>query len=148
MREARSFSAWWETLCEMGRQMRFECIELWRHGNGAPENACTWNSPHGEFATGKTAQFNLPIHKEEGDKYEVRARIWVNGCLELGGRQAMLLARLMDEFPPPAQKAETETHASEPRFHADSCITGAKESPQDHSKQAGAGIPQVHLHPA
>ncbi len=118
MRDAKSFNAWWETLCEMGRQMHFECIELWHHGNGAPENACTWNSPQGELATGKTAQFNLPVHKEEGAKYEVRARIWVNGCLELGGRQAMLLARLMDEFPPPAQKKEAQTLASEPRFHA------------------------------
>jgi len=109
MRDARSFSAWWETLCEMGRQMHFERIELWHHGNGAPENPCTWKSPQEEFATGKTAQFNLPIHKDEGARYEVRARIWVNGCLELGGRQAMLLARLMDEFPPPAQKEEAQT---------------------------------------
>jgi UDP-GlcNAc:undecaprenyl-phosphate GlcNAc-1-phosphate transferase len=118
MRDAESFNAWWETLCEMGRQMHFECIELWHHGNGAPENACTWNAPHGEFATGKTAQFNLPVHKEGAAKYEVRARIWVNGCLELGGRQAMLLARLMDEFPPPAQKAEAQTRAGEPQFLA------------------------------
>jgi hypothetical protein len=111
MRDAKSFGAWWETLCEMGRQMHFECIELWHHDNGDPKNACTWNAPHGEFATGKTAQFNLPVHKTEGAKYEIRARIWVNGCLELGGRQAMLLARLMDEFPPPIQPIENETRS-------------------------------------
>jgi UDP-GlcNAc:undecaprenyl-phosphate GlcNAc-1-phosphate transferase len=120
MRDAKSFNSWWETLCEMGRQMHFECIELWHHGYGAPEHACTWNSPHEEFATGKTAQFNLPVHREEGPRYEVRARIWVNGCLELGGRQAMLLARLMDEFPPPAQKVEAVTKPGECRVPADS----------------------------
>lgn len=31
----------------------------------------------------------------------MKASIGINGYLELGGRQAMLLARLMDEFPPP-----------------------------------------------
>jgi len=113
MRDAKSFGAWWETLCEMGHQMHFERIELWHHSTSAHENACIWNAPQGEFATGKTAQFNLPIHKEGGARYEVRARIWVNGCLELGGRQAMLLARLMDEFPPPAQNAEAKTRLSE-----------------------------------
>jgi hypothetical protein len=111
MRDAKSFSAWWETLCEMGRQMHFECIELWHHDHGDSENTRTWNAPLGEFATGKTAQFNLPIHQEQGTKYEIRARIWVNGCLEIGGRQAMLLARLMDEFPPPIQPIEMETRA-------------------------------------
>jgi UDP-GlcNAc:undecaprenyl-phosphate GlcNAc-1-phosphate transferase len=111
MRDAKSFSAWWETLCEMGRQMRFEHIELWRHNDGAAENTCTWDARPGEFATGKTAQFNLPVHKEGGARYEVRTSIWVNGCLELGGRQAMLLARLMDEFPPPIQPIENQTRA-------------------------------------
>ncbi len=113
MRDAKSFGAWWETLCEMGRQMHFECIELWKHENGDYENARTWSAPQGELATGKTALFNLPIHKEEGAKYEIRARIWVNGCLELGGRQAMLLARLMDEFPPPVQPIEDKARARE-----------------------------------
>jgi UDP-GlcNAc:undecaprenyl-phosphate GlcNAc-1-phosphate transferase len=147
MREARSFRAWWETLCEMGSQMHFGRIELWSRGHDDYENACTWNAPHAEFATGKTAQFNLPIQRDEETSYEVRAWIWVNGCLELGGRQAMLLARLMDEFPPPAQKEEVEVRADEPQVCVNPQITKTEEL-HGHGNQTSAARLPVHAHPA
>jgi len=37
---------------------------------------------------------------------EIRAHIPTDGYLEMGGRQAMLLGRLMDEFPPPEKVQE------------------------------------------
>jgi UDP-GlcNAc:undecaprenyl-phosphate GlcNAc-1-phosphate transferase len=147
MRDARSFEVWWETLCDMGRQMHFECIELCHHGDDALENVCTWNSPHTELATGKTAQFNLPLQKDEETRYEVRARIWVNGCLELGGRQAMLLARLMDEFPPPAQKKNAEVRASEPRVYVNPEVVETEEL-HVHGGSTSARRLQVHARPA
>jgi hypothetical protein len=45
-------------------------------------------------------------------QWEIRACVGVDGYLELGGREVMLLARLMDEFPLPEQEAiEAPTHA-------------------------------------
>lgn len=111
MRDARSFSAWWETLCDMGEQMHFQCIELWNRHNGGQVNTRVWNAPEGKFPTGKTAKLSLPLRGDEAADWEIRVRIWVNGCLELSGRQGMLLARLMDEFPPPEPTEEAEASA-------------------------------------
>jgi UDP-GlcNAc:undecaprenyl-phosphate GlcNAc-1-phosphate transferase len=111
MRDATSFHAWWEALCGMGEQMHFQCIELWNRCNDRYVNTCVWKAPEDKFPTGKTAAVNLPVHGTEATDWEIRAQIWVNGCLELSGRQGMLLARLMDEFPPPAQR-KNETDAS------------------------------------
>lgn len=108
MRDAKSFPAWWEALCDMGEQMHFQCIEIWNRRNGSYVNTCAWTAPQGKFPTGKSACLNLPVHGKEAADCEIRAQIWVNGCLELSGRQGMLLARLMDEFPPPEQTEETK----------------------------------------
>ena len=59
----------------------------------------------------RTAEFSLPLQKNEASEWEIRARIWINGCLEIGGQQAMLLARIADEFPPPEQE-ETKSRRS------------------------------------
>jgi UDP-GlcNAc:undecaprenyl-phosphate GlcNAc-1-phosphate transferase len=120
MRDARSFLAWWETLCDMGEQMHFQGIELWNRCNGGYVSTCVWNAPEGKFPTGKTASLNLPVHGGVAADWEIRARIWVNGCLELSGRQGMLLARLMDEFPPPEQAEQTTASTPVSARRADS----------------------------
>jgi len=108
MRESRSFRAWWETVCIMGKQMRFQSIGLWNRRNGHYLSTCVWNAPEGKSTTGETVKLSLPLHGKGAAEWEIRARIWVDGYLELSGRQAMLLARLMDEFPPPEQEEEVE----------------------------------------
>jgi hypothetical protein len=108
MRESGSFHEWWETVCSMGKQMHFECIGLWSRRNGNYKSICVWNAPEEECATGETVKLTLPLCRNGTAEWEIRARIGVNGYLELSGRQAMLLARLMDEFPPPEQKEETK----------------------------------------
>jgi UDP-GlcNAc:undecaprenyl-phosphate GlcNAc-1-phosphate transferase len=108
MRESGSFHAWWETVCSMGKQMHFQCIGLWSRRNGDYRSICVWNAPEEECPTGETVKLTLPLRGNGTAEWEIRARIGVNGYLELSGRQAMLLARLMDEFPPPEQKQETE----------------------------------------
>lgn len=113
MREATSFGGWWETLCDMGNQMYFRNIGLWHRSNGHYVNVRTWHSPERKFPSNKTARIRLPLRPDDAGEWELRVRIWVNGCLEVGGRQAMLLARLMDEFPPPQEKeAEACTETS------------------------------------
>jgi len=113
MHDAESFPAWWETVCEMGRQMHFRSIGLWNRRNGHFVNTCEWNTPDGEAAGGRTAQLNLPLRGSGTVQWEIRACVGVDGYLELSGREVMLLARLMDEFPLPEQEAiEAPTHAS------------------------------------
>ncbi len=93
----------------MCKKMRFQSIGLWNHHNGHYVSTCAWNAPEGKSTTGETVKLSLPLHGKGAAEWEIRARIWVDGYLELSGRQAMLLARLMDEFPPPEQQEEAET---------------------------------------
>ena len=106
MRESGSYRAWWETVCAMGEKMGFLSIELWNQRTGHYESSRVWNVPEGRSTTGRTVKLSLPLPGNGEAEWEIRVRIWVNGCLELSGRQAMLLGRLMDEFPPPEQQEE------------------------------------------
>ncbi len=111
MREAGSLDAWWESLCDMGGRMHFQSLELWRRQSGQLANVRIWYSQ--AAPTGRTAQVGLPLRTNGNGVtgWEMRASIGINGYLELGGRQAMLLARLMDEFPPPEPTQETAASA-------------------------------------
>jgi len=108
MRESRSFQAWWEAVCAMAKKMHFQSIGLWKRSNGHYVNTCAWDTPEDIFTTDKTMKLILPLNGNGTAEWEIRARIWANGYLELTGRQAMLLGRLMDEFPPPESQEETE----------------------------------------
>jgi hypothetical protein len=119
MRDAGSFRAWWETVRDMGKQMHFQSIALWDRRIGHYVSNCVWNAPEGRFASGRTAELTLPLHGSGADQWEIRAHIWADGYLELSGRQAMLLARLMDEFPPPEQQQEAEASANAPTQYAE-----------------------------
>ena len=109
MRESGSFDAWWDTLCTMGKEMRFRSIELWNRRDDRYVNICSWNAPEGKSMTGRTINLRLPLNGNGAAEYEIRVCILADGNLEPGGRQAMLLGRLMDEFPPPEQVQEAKT---------------------------------------
>ena len=83
--------------------MRFQSIALWNRRNGDYVNICEWHAPNGKFPTGKSVKLSLPLDGCEPPELEIRARIWADGCMEMSGRQGMLLSRLMDEFPPPEE---------------------------------------------
>jgi len=108
MRESTSFQEWWEAVCTMGKKMNFQTIGLWNCRSGQYIRTCMWNVPEDKFKTGKTAKFTLPVRGNGSAEWEIRAHATVNGFLELSGRQAMLLARLMDEFPLPENEEEAE----------------------------------------
>jgi hypothetical protein len=119
MRDVRSLPAWWETVRDMSRQMHFQSIGLWNSREGHYVSNCVWNAPEGKFTSGRAAELTLPLHGRGAAEWEIRARIWADGYLELSGRQAMLLARLIDEFPPPGQEQDAEALANMPTRHAD-----------------------------
>jgi exopolysaccharide biosynthesis WecB/TagA/CpsF family protein len=106
MRNATSFGAWWETLSEMARQMHFQSLGIWNRHNDHYVMTQAWNDPEGLFAAGKIMKLTLPLHRNGATEWEIRARIWINDFLELSGHQAMLLSRLIDEYPPPDPDAE------------------------------------------
>ena len=129
MRESGSFGAWWETVCTMGEKMGFQSIALWNRRNGHYESTCAWHVPEGESrtATGETVKLILPLRGNGTAGWEIRARIWANGSLELSGQQAMLLGRLMDEFPPPEEQEESEAIDQRANTTLRSAITEKKE---------------------
>ena len=52
MHESKSFDAWWDTLCNMGKEMRFQNIELWIRQDSHFIKKCTWNRPEGKSIVG------------------------------------------------------------------------------------------------
>lgn len=64
MRESTSFPAWWQTLCAMGEEMRFQSLGLWHRDNGQYVNTCAWNAPHKESRNGRTVKLSLPLDRK------------------------------------------------------------------------------------
>lgn len=114
MRNVTSFDSWWETLCGMAQKLHFQNLDLWNRRNDRFVMTHTWNATGGTLSTDKTMNLTFPIDKSGFSEWEIRARIWINGLLELGGHQAMLLTRLIDEFPPPALEQNDEHLVKEP----------------------------------
>jgi len=108
MRESRSFGAWWDTLRTMAEEMRFHSIGLWNRRDESYVSNCLWNEPEEKPITCRTIKLRLPLNGNGSADCEIRAHIPTDGYLEMGGRQAMLLGRLMDEFPPPENVQEDE----------------------------------------
>jgi len=101
MRQAKSFNAWWQTVCEMAGQMNFRSVGLRQRQNGNYATTCSWNRRPGMFTATRTVKTNLQFGGNGTPEWEITAHIEADGDLDLCGCQSVLLARLMDEFPPP-----------------------------------------------
>ncbi len=101
MQESKSFDKWWETVCLMSKQMGFQSIGLWSCSNGNCISNSEWQVTDDRRQISRIIKLVLPLNVNSG--WELRAGIYMDadGSLELSGRKAMLLSRLMDEFPPP-----------------------------------------------
>ena len=108
MRESSSIGTWWDTLRTMGKEMHFQSIGLWNRRDDRYVSNCLWNEPEEKSITRRTIKLRFPLNGNGSAGYEIRAHIPTDGDLELGGRQAMLLGRLMDEYPPPEKVQEDE----------------------------------------
>jgi exopolysaccharide biosynthesis WecB/TagA/CpsF family protein len=109
MRESTSFAAWWQTLCAMGEHMRFQSLSLWHPDNGQYVSACAWSAPEEQTRSDGIMRLSLPLKANGGPESELRASICSRDYLELSGRSAMFLTRLIDEFPPPEQRQGVQT---------------------------------------
>ena len=106
MRDSGSFPAWWQAMCRIGEEMRFQSVGLWHRENGQYINTCMWAAPQEKSTTGRTVKLSLPLEPNGGPECELRVCISADDYLELSGRQAMLLTRLVDEFPLPQRQPE------------------------------------------
>ncbi len=136
MRNARCLATWWETLCDMVGEMCFASIGLWSRHNGDLASVRVWNAPEAKSLSSRTAALNLPVRGGGANQWEIRARIWVNGSLERSGQQAMLLARLVDEFPPPRQEQGAEVLADMSTLHANTHQKQEQEARRDDWKHS------------
>ena len=148
MRDAKSLDAWWETLCDMGTRMHFQSIGLWNRRHGHYVNTLAWSAPEGRYPTSKTAKLILPLRASGASELEMRAHIWVNGCLELGGQQATLLARLMDEFPPPDPEEIAEALTNGPSRYAGPQLRIMEETHDEHDGHTTGRVPWMPPHVA
>lgn len=120
MHESASLPAWWQTLCAMGENMRFQSLGLWHRDNGHYINTYAWNAPQKESMNGRIVKLSLPLDSNGGPECELRACICADDYLELSGRQAMLLTRLVDEFPMPQRQPEAPATGQLPTQDGDS----------------------------
>ena len=105
MSDAKSFSAWWESICIMAKRMQFQNVELCLGNNGHPAAKYEWSLAADENEICRTADFTLPLRANGSETAsEMKVRICENGSLEATCRRVTLLGRLMDEFPPPMRK--------------------------------------------
>lgn len=110
MRESTSLNTWWQTLCAMAEEMQFRSIKLWDNHSSSCVSGCEWDASAlgKKFGPGRSVELSLPLSENRCLTREIRASIWADGCLEISGRQGMLLSRLLDEFPPPARDENGE----------------------------------------
>lgn len=144
MQNATSLGKWWETLCEMGGQMHFENMALWQCCDGHYVRRLVWDAPDGEFTGSRTIEMTLPLPKDDAGGWELRARIWVNGFLEIAGQQATLLARMMDEFPPAGAGEHEKDPIRVPQRRAGWLSTREEGGYYDARKHAEFGKPGAY----
>jgi UDP-N-acetylmuramyl pentapeptide phosphotransferase/UDP-N-acetylglucosamine-1-phosphate transferase len=103
MRDIKTSSAWWEAVCHMCKDMDFHHIELWDLNSGQAKKNRLWNLHNVRSLRYRVAHYNLPLRKWKNNpiQLELKAHIYSEGRLELGGLKSALLARLIDEFPIP-----------------------------------------------
>jgi hypothetical protein len=133
MRQSGSFDEWWDTLCEMGEEMRFSSIKLYDSLDRSCVRKRVWKSPEQKPTAGRIVNFNLPLEPNGSARYELKVGVLVDGLLEMGCRRIMLLGRLMDEFPPPQQIRQAETD-DEPLNTGRLSLAAEKEADNKKSK--------------
>jgi UDP-GlcNAc:undecaprenyl-phosphate GlcNAc-1-phosphate transferase len=107
MNEAMSFNAWWESMCIMAEKMQFHSMEFCVKNNGYPETKYHWKLSNDENQVNRTAEFILMLPENDSKmQSQMKVRIHEKSSQETICRQATLLGRLIDEFPPPWQESE------------------------------------------
>jgi hypothetical protein len=148
MRNAVSFPEWWGALCGMSDQMHFQSIGLWKRCESEHVRICTWMARSDKFPTRKVTELRLPVSCQGEERWQIRAQVWVNGCLEIGGHEMTLLARLMDEFPPPSSEQEAKRPSSVQAECVSSGVIQEEYAGYEGRNYAECGQPHLYPRPA
>ncbi|MBN2589412.1 MAG: WecB/TagA/CpsF family glycosyltransferase [Sedimentisphaerales bacterium] len=109
MRHNVSFNDWWESICILAKQMRFNDMEFYLSNNGCSEKKCSWVLEENDNKVDLLSDFTLPIGSKNSEtSAHIKLRTSRIDLLEITCRRVALLGRLVDEFPPPEEVFEIE----------------------------------------
>ncbi len=100
LREARSFEAWWDAICSLGRRMEFESLVLsWCDGENEGRTM-SWRRSSREFSPRDIINVSIPLENETiGGPAQIELAVQPNGSVEATVRRVTFLGRLLDERP-------------------------------------------------
>jgi UDP-GlcNAc:undecaprenyl-phosphate GlcNAc-1-phosphate transferase len=103
-RNARTFSDWWQAVCEAAKRMDFAWVSLKTKDKDGAERTEVWRLTDSEPTDkSEVVVMNVPVPKAQVRNHglarvmEFEIAILVNGSLESAGHRATLFSRLIDE---------------------------------------------------
>jgi exopolysaccharide biosynthesis WecB/TagA/CpsF family protein len=112
MRHNVTFNDWWESVCIMAKQMRFNGMEFYLSKDGCSEKKCSWESEENNNQSDLQSDFTLPAgYKDSNISAHIKLRTSRKDLLEITCRRVALIGRLVDEFPPPQEVFEVDHNA-------------------------------------
>lgn len=98
MREAGSFDAWWQAVCEAADAMKFVSLRLPVDSRSGVARSLIWRSHCPDYVFHNMINLDIPVrHRRSGPPLRIRAAVHVNGSLEAAGRRVAFFSRLIDE---------------------------------------------------
>jgi len=98
-RNARTFSDWWQAVCEAAKRMDFAWVSLKTKDKDETEQTEVWRlADSAPSAKSEVIVMNMPVRNHGlAGAMEFEIAILVNGSLESAGHRATLFSRLIDE---------------------------------------------------
>jgi len=98
-RNARTFSDWWQAVCEAAKRMDFAWVSLKTMDEDGTERTEVWRlADSAPSAKSEVIVMNMPVRNHGlAGAMEFEIAILVNGSLESAGHRATLFSRLIDE---------------------------------------------------
>ncbi|MDB5325200.1 MAG: hypothetical protein JWM57_769, partial [Phycisphaerales bacterium] len=98
-REAKDFTAWWETVCRAGEMLDFGKIDLPLIRRDGSETMMRWRRDAEVLADASSIIAEVPIPQRRSDvTLRATIEVLVTEFLESGGQRVALFSRLMGEF--------------------------------------------------
>lgn len=112
LREAKSFEAWWQSVCEAAEKLEFLFLSLTIADGGDASRVLVWQRPPMVPTTNSLLELSFLVRSDRfGQPLCIEAQVGVNGSLEAAGRRGALFGRLMDEFGSKAFTSDTAVSA-------------------------------------
>jgi len=98
MREAKSFDAWWQSVCQTADEMDFVYLSLDADRRDGSMNRMVHQCQDRMLAPHEMINLVIPVHhRRSGPPLRMAVAVHVGGSLETAGRRVALFSRLIDE---------------------------------------------------